>query len=340
MPDSISSGQTTVVGSGELRSFDDVANAGTIKNAGTTIDAEPINTVIASGVGRGVGSGTTNRFNTSFASGAGLGIGAATAFRVNPDPSASGTGRGVGSSSAITADYIRSGETFSIPSTRQTGFDDVQNAGTITNAGTSVDIQQPASVSASGAGLGIGAAIKPEFFEFSAATGIGRGFGTARNPRPFDPVQQVIRLIENTDDSRWRTDKPDRVAAIWEYSHNDRINFPGSAFYVYTPSDATVDKFGIEGDSLNQTITIEILIMTLSEFETQGYINNTVQFISQLYNDNTENSGLFHRFGSISAADLRNEHITQQTDHYIATVSFEIQRFRDIDSLQSAGDFQ
>jgi hypothetical protein len=415
MPDLIPSGQTTVVGSGELRSFSDVANAGTIQNAGTTIDAEPIDTVIASGVGRGVGSATTNRVTNPTASGNALGIGAATtdnftnaiasgvgkAFgrAVSKNLSvqlASGVGRGVGSASAITADYIRSGETFTIPSGGQTGFDDAQNAGTITNAGTSVDVQQPASVSAtgigngigqattdlprrssangaglgvgnaiaepqtesvatgigkglgaagiakgvsaSGVGRGIGAAIESPFQEL-AASGIGTGFGTGRNPLPFDPIQQIIRLIENTDNSRWRTDKPDRIDSIWEYSHNDRINFTGSAFYIYTPTDSVVDKFGIEGDSLNQTITIEILIMTLSPSETQGYVNDTAKFISQLYNDNTVNSGLFHRFGSISAADLRNEHITQQTDHYIASISFEIQRFSDIEPLESVGDF-
>jgi len=117
------------------------------------------------------------------------------------------------------------------------------------------------------------------------------------------------------------------------------VNFPNPALYVYTPSDASIDKFGIEGESFNQTITIEILVMTLEATETQAYISETAELITQLYDDNTANSN-FHRFGNINLADLRNEHVPQQTDHYIGTVTFEIQRFAAIPALQSVGAFR
>jgi len=192
---------------------------------------------------------------------------------------------------------------------------------------------------ASGIGLGIGTG-NQRVFETIAASGFGEMRGTARKPIPFDPIQQIAKLIKKTNDSRWRYGKPDRIAPIWEYSHNDRINFPGAAFYIYTPADSTVDKFGIEGDSFNQTITIEIIIMTLESTETQGYVGDTAEFITQLYNDNTQNTVQFHRFGNITASDLRNEHMGQQTDHYLASVTFEIQRFNSVRDLESVGQFR
>jgi hypothetical protein len=145
----------------------------------------------------------------------------------------------------------------------------------------------------------------------------------------FDPIQAVTALLADFDSPRWTFDKPERIAPIWEYSHNDRINFTDTALYLYTPTDSAVKKFSIDDDSVNQPITIEVLIMTLDESETQAYLNDVSRFIQQLYDDNTQLTP-FHRFSNINTADLRNEHITQQTDHYLASVTFEVQRFSDI----------
>jgi len=143
----------------------------------------------------------------------------------------------------------------------------------------------------------------------------------------FDPIEELVTLLD--DSSIYQLDKPERIAPIWEYSHNDRINFPNPALYVYAPTEATVDKFAIDGDSINQTNTIEILIMTLDEFDIRGYQSDVVAGLTQFYDDNQQQTG-FHRFQSITASDIRNEHITQQTDHYIASVTVEVQKFTDI----------
>jgi len=143
----------------------------------------------------------------------------------------------------------------------------------------------------------------------------------------FDPIEELVTLLD--DASIYQLDKPERIAPIWEYSHNDRVNFPNPALYVYAPTEATVDKFAIDGDSINQTNIIEILIMTLDEVDTRGYQSDVVAGLTQFYDDNQQQTG-FHRFQNITASDIRNEHITQQTDHYIASVTIEVQRFTDI----------
>jgi hypothetical protein len=160
-----------------------------------------------------------------------------------------------------------------------------------------------------------------------SASGTGSGTGIVALISPFDPIGHIAALLD--DASIYQFDKPERIAPIWEYSHNDRINFPDPALYVYAPTEATVDKFAIDGDSINQTNTIEILIMTLDELETRGYQSDIVAGLTQFYDDNQTETG-FHRFANITASDIRNEHITQQTDHYIASVTVEVQKFTDI----------
>jgi hypothetical protein len=160
-----------------------------------------------------------------------------------------------------------------------------------------------------------------------SASGTGSGTGSVALINSFDPIAQIVALLDNT--SIYQLDKPERIAPIWRYSHNDRINFPKPALYVYAPTEATVDKFAIDGDSINQTNTIEILIMTLDEFETRGYQSDIVAGLTQFYDDNQTETG-FHRFENITASDIRNEHITQQTDHYIASVTVEVQKFTNI----------
>ncbi|UXF49900.1 hypothetical protein 7841G3A1_14 [Haloquadratum phage sp.] len=310
----IKSGTTVNISGGQTVQTPQVQNAGTVTNAGTT---QQFRSNVASGSGSGLG--TANPFPPNKrASGSGSAIGSAT-----PSVQAKSSATGVGQASGAA-------RTTPIPFPIASGIG--EGVGTATKS--LIDF-----TSASGIGEGVGTATK-DVSKSTVASGIGEMFGTARKPIPFDPIQQIIKLINKTNDSRWRYGKPERIAPIWEYSHNDRINFPNAAFYIYTPAESTVDKFGIEGESFNQTITIEILIMTLEATETQGYVGDTAEFITQLYNDNTQNTVNFHRFGNITASDLRNEHMGQQTDHYLASVTFEIQRFDAIRDLESVGAFR
>ncbi|UXF50121.1 hypothetical protein 7865G3C4_16 [Haloquadratum phage sp.] len=319
----------------EISQAVEIQNAGTVTNAGTTrvSQAPP-----REGIGEGVGTARTSPIPFPRAAGLGEGIGDALTARQTPKR-ANGIGEGIGTAdqAAISTRIAAGlGEGFGT-TTAQPDTDSVASGiGEMFGQATTSRLTDR---QASGIGEMFGTG-NQRVFETIAASGFGEMLGTARKPIPFDPIQQIVNLINKTNDSRWRYGKPDRIAPIWEYSHNDRINFPNPAFYIYTPAESTVDKFGIEGESFNQTITIEILIMTLEATETQGYVGDTAEFITQLYNDNTRNTVQFHRFGNITASDLRNEHMGQQTDHYLASVTFEIQRFDAIRDLESVGAFR
>jgi len=351
----IQSGTTVNISGGQTVQTPQMQNAGTVTNAGTT---QQFRSNVASGSGSGLGSARTSPVPFPRASGIGQAVGSAIKQR-KQSPVASGIGQGVGSAVRPIAGLASASGTGLASGTAQaqgirfntaSGFGEAFGDATrqfrqfLVASGIGEMFGQATTSrltdrQASGIGEAFGTAQSQEV-RFRTASGFGEAFGTARKPIPFDPIQQIAKLIKKTNDSRWRYGKPDRIAPIWEYSHNDRINFPGAAFYIYTPADSTVDKFGIEGDSFNQTITIEIIIMTLEATETQGYVGDTAEFITQLYNDNTRNTVQFHRFGNITASDLRNEHMRQQTDHYLASVTFEIQRFDSIRDLESVGQFR
>ncbi|UXF50255.1 hypothetical protein 7865G3C9_16 [Haloquadratum phage sp.] len=343
----IQSGTTVFINSGQTVQTPQVQNAGTITNAGTT-----------------------QQFRSNVASGSGSGLGTAIErpFRLL---AASGFGEGFGQSSVITAEFIKSGQTVDIDRVIRDGFDDIQNAGTLTNAGASIDIKQdkialPAATNgqgqlfgqattsrftdrqAAGIGQGLGTAIERPFrlltasgfgegfgqattsrFTDRQASGFGEGFGQANALTLFDPIQHMVGILNDITASELSLPKPERIDPIWEYSHNDRVNFPDPALYVYAPTEATIDKFSIDADTTNQTNTIEILIMTLAQERTRAYQQDFVRYLTQFYDDNQTETG-FHRFANITASDIRNEHITQQTDHYIASVTVEVQKFTDI----------
>ncbi|UXF49854.1 tail completion protein [Haloquadratum phage sp.] len=395
----IQSGTTVFINSGQTVQTPQVQNAGAITNAGTTQQfrsnvasgsgsglgtarTSPIPFPRASGIGEDFGQATASTLTDRRASGSGSGVGTAIErpFRLL---TASGFGEGFGQASVITAEFIKSGQTVDIDRVIRDGFDDIQNAGTLTNAGATIDIKQdkialPAATNgqgqlfgqattsrftdrqASGISEGFGQATKIRT-SFRQATGIGQGLGTAiENPfrlafadfffeppddiNPlgfgqafgqatpltlFDPIQHMVGILNDITASELSLPKPERIAPIWEYSHNDRINFPDPALYVYAPTEATVDKFSIDADTTNQTNTIEILIMTLAQERTRAYQQDFVRYLTQFYDDNQTETG-FHRFENITASDIRNEHITQQTDHYIASVTVEVQKFTDI----------
>ncbi|AFH22329.1 hypothetical protein OSG_eHP22_00235, partial [environmental Halophage eHP-22] len=195
----IQSGTTVFINSGQAVQTPQVQNAGTITNAGTT-----------------------QQFRSNVASGSGSGLGTAQAQEKRLK-TASGFGEGFGQSSAITAEFIKSGQTVDIDRVIRDGFDDIQNAGTLTNAGATIDIKQdkialPAATNgqgqlfgqattsrftdrqASGIGETFGQATTSRFTD-RQATGIGQGLGTAIE-KPFRLLSARGIVTVNTGDTK------------------------------------------------------------------------------------------------------------------------------------------
>jgi hypothetical protein len=141
-------------------------------------------------------------------------------------------------------------------------------------------------------------------------------------------VETIVDLLDGTADADYTLtqSRPDRIAPIWDFDHNDRINYADPAFYVWSPTDADISKFSIDGDNLLEDTSVEVLIFTLDATKSKNYQRDVLEILSDYYDDNTDNTS-YYEIAPQSASDLRNEHISGRTDHYITSVTVETNRF-------------
>jgi hypothetical protein len=150
---------------------------------------------------------------------------------------------------------------------------------------------------------------------------------SASSTSPF-AVETIVDLLDGTADAEYTLtqSKPDRINPIWEYDHNDRVNYADPAFYVWSPTDADISKFSIDGDNLLEDTSVEVLIFTLDATKSKNYQRDVLEILSDYYDDTTDNTS-YYEIAPQSASDLRNEHISGRTDHYITSVTVETNRF-------------
>jgi len=171
----IQSGTTVFVNSGQSVQTPHVQNAGTITNAGTT---QQFRSNVASGSGLGIG--TTRLFTTTTrASGIGDAVGTAIDTRVKTVSAGADSRPNIQVNPFTTREIERDETVRAI---------EIQNAGTITNAGTIQVSQAPLR---QGIGEGVGTA-RTSPIPFSKAAGLGEGCGTTTAQPDTDSVASGI----------------------------------------------------------------------------------------------------------------------------------------------------
>jgi hypothetical protein len=141
-----------------------------------------------------------------------------------------------------------------------------------------------------------------------------------------DAVQTVVDLLSNN--SGWTNTDPE-VFRHEELSQQQKENNPDPAIYVWSPVDATLDKFSADGDTIDERRTVEAQIWDLdSSNRAEQYHQDVIDFINAYSNDNESNTP-FHFLKPVSATDSRSDHIRQLTDHYILSVEIEVHNHRD-----------
>ena len=142
------------------------------------------------------------------------------------------------------------------------------------------------------------------------------------------PVETTEDILSQTTDSEWTNDKPDRIDFLWNYDHNDRVNYPNPALYVYSPTESTNEKFSIDGNRYIDNASVEIIVMTLDALKTKQYAKDAVQLFTEYFDDNNDKTN-FIEISPDTDADLRNEHVAGTTDHYLSTVELSYLDLKD-----------
>jgi hypothetical protein len=139
-------------------------------------------------------------------------------------------------------------------------------------------------------------------------------------------VETIEDLLSQSQDSDWTDAKPDRIGYLWDFDQQDRTSYPNTALYVWSPTSGTITKFSADGNHMLEDFTIEILVMSLDPLEARQYARDTVQYLSQYYNAGDETD--FYTIAPSELADIRNEKIPRQTDHYLFSVQVDPQRLK------------
>ncbi|AFH23058.1 hypothetical protein OSG_eHP42_00065 [environmental Halophage eHP-42] len=237
----------------------------------------------ASGSGAGLGTARTSPIPFPRASGIGEGFGTAVE---NPIRNISA---GVFSPERL---QVNTNDIQDIRNDKIISRVEVQNAGTVRNEGTTQVSQTPSQPKdgigemfgqattsrltdrqASGFSEGLGTA-RTSPIPFPRASGRGSGLGTAQAQEKrlktasgfgassgksipltlFDPIGHMATILSNITKSEVRLPKPERIAPIWEYSHNDRVNFPDPAVYfMHQLSHRLINSQLMETQRIRQT---------------------------------------------------------------------------------------
>lgn len=142
-----------------------------------------------------------------------------------------------------------------------------------------------------------------------------------------DSVKTIYDLLTGAASSNWTNADPD-VYYRWEITSKDIegvISKP--TFGVWSPVEGTLEAFDAEYDHIDETETVEVLIIAQTDTQAAQYADDTIDFLSKYGNDNESNTN-FHRIRPTSVNDARAETIARKTDNYLASVTVEMRNFR------------
>jgi len=124
----------------------------------------------------------------------------------------------------------------------------------------------------------------------------------------------------------WTNDAPE-VYKRQNVSPKGRRNNPKDALYVWSPVESTRDTLGAEYEETPETQTVEIACWTLDNdrtFELAG----DVEALLEEYGRDNEGRTSWTQIRPTGDNDQRAEKIVRKSDHYVGTVTVELEALR------------
>jgi hypothetical protein len=145
------------------------------------------------------------------------------------------------------------------------------------------------------------------------------------------PVQTIQDILERTE-GVWRAEEP-IVKNYWDEAQSERGQGADQPpkLYVWQPASESHDKFSLDGDHSDDTVTIEVLVYSLNETEAKRYAAD-VRGLLQLYiNDNADVTE-YTEIKPVNTNDYREQNNRRATEQYVLSVEVEMR------TLQETGD--
>jgi len=140
-----------------------------------------------------------------------------------------------------------------------------------------------------------------------------------------NPTQAVLDILEGY--TAWPGQEPNefRIEQVTPRSQMSGSN--ELAIYGWTSSPVENNDFAAEGDTSEDTTTVQLLIKGLDESETEATAKGT-QALLEEYNRDNGNLTEFHEINPSQVRDLRDENNTRSTDPYIFGIQVFVERLR------------
>lgn len=141
-----------------------------------------------------------------------------------------------------------------------------------------------------------------------------------------DPVQTVIDILQNTDESNWPNgNKPDIIESRWTSDFRVKLNQTGPAVYVHSPEPGTHDAYSASGSTKVQMETVGVQVWSDAE-TSHNNVRDDCQTILEDYWNDTDGSTNWDRIRPVSQDDRRQQHIGRRTDIYVTEIRVELER--------------
>jgi len=145
------------------------------------------------------------------------------------------------------------------------------------------------------------------------------------------PVETIKEVLEKTD-GVWRAEEP-IVKNYWDEAQSERGQAADQPprVYVWQPASESHDKFSLDGDTSDDSVTIEVLIYSLDEIEAKRYAAD-VRGILQLYINENKDLTQYTDIKPVATNDYRQQSNHRATDQYVLSVEIDMR------TLQETGD--
>jgi len=140
-----------------------------------------------------------------------------------------------------------------------------------------------------------------------------------------NPTQAVIDILEGY--GNWPAQSPDtfRIEQVTPRSQMQGSN--SLAIYAWTSSPIEQDDFAAEGDTSDDSTTVQVLIKGLDESDTQKTATEARKLLEE-YNRDNGSLTEFHEINPSQTRDLRDENNKRSTDPFIFGIQVRVQRLR------------
>jgi len=141
-----------------------------------------------------------------------------------------------------------------------------------------------------------------------------------------NPVNQVTKLLRQTDDSDYVGTKPAIIEDVWERTPQARLNESRDAVYIWQPVDGEIERVTADGDLLFRENTVEVWVYVLEDKQRAVQLRKDIlQFFADYIDDNKANTR-FNDIQPVNDMDNRPGNLPRDSSHDVMGLTLDLNK--------------